>query len=188
MKMYNERNELITKEEWYKRRAAEGAFGEQMIINHFISKGYEITQSSSTQSNWDIKVKKDGIEKSYEIKTNFNEYLKDEIHPLTVTEVATDIWDPITRKMITKPSGISVSQADYWIIYYPFENIFYIEETKIVKTYMSYGIRKRGGRDNNAILRLVSREHFKNKKDLSFMDYYDDNMTKEHWWDWYKNK
>lgn len=188
MKTYNEKGETITKEEWYKRRASEGEFGEEMIINHLKSKGFEIIQSSSTQSNWDIKTKKNDIEHTYEIKTNFNEYLNGEKHPLTVTEVATDIWDPSKGKMITKPSGISVSKADYWIIYYPFENFFFIEKTDIVKSYMNYGIRTRGGRDNNAILRLVPRDLFERKVELDFMNYYDPKMTKYHWWNWYKNK
>ena len=84
-------------------------------------------------------------------------------------------------------SGLSTTTADYYILYYPFENFFYIEKTEDIKKMVASGSyeRVKGGRKDLATMYQIPREHFVNKIPLHFMKYLDQDTKSQEWFDWY---
>jgi hypothetical protein len=164
--------------EWFKQKLASGRWGEIMILNHLISKGWTILEISD-HSYWDIKATKNNQIKTFEVKTNYYEY-KMFRHNMVVIETESN----------GVLSGLSVTTADFYILYYPFENMFYVEEVSQLKNMIKNGMYKKvkGGRKDLATMYQIPRDHFIHKKELKFMDYLDENTKQQEWWDWYVYK
>jgi hypothetical protein len=164
--------------EWFNERLGEGRWGERKIMQHLHSKGWKITESSNL-SEWDIKASIKDQEKTFEIKTNYYEYKKSR-HPMVVIETESN----------GVPSGLLTTTADYYILYYPFENFFYIERTEDIKAMIASGLYEKikGGRKDLAIMYQIPRDAFVNKKELKFMDYLDTDTKCQEWWNWYEYK
>lgn len=157
--------------EWWLNKLGSGQWGERQIVHHFISKGFKIDDISNS-SEWDI----ESNGKRFEIKTNFYEYKKYR-HPMIIIEVESN----------GVPSGLSVTTADYYILYYPFENMFYIESVENIKEMVASGKYDKvvGGRNNLATMYQVPRSHFKTQKELHFMDFVDNDTKSQEWYLWY---
>ena len=162
-------------EQWFKDRLKSGGWGERMIMRNLTTKGWKITDTSN-QTEWDIKAQINNIEKTFEVKTNYYEYKKFR-HPMVIIETESN----------GVLSGLSTTTADYYILYYPFENFFYIEKTEDIKKMVASGSYEqvKGGRKDLATMWQIPREHFVNKIPLKFMDYLDQDTKSQEWFDWY---
>lgn len=165
-------------EQWFKDRLKSGGWGERKIMQHLEKKGWKVTETSN-HSEWDIKATVKDQEKTFEIKTNYYEYKKFR-HPMVIIETESN----------GVPSGLSVTTADYYILYYPFENFFYIERTEDIKAMVASGLyeKVKGGRKDLAVMYQIPREAFVNKRPLHFMDYLDAETRSQEWWEWYEYK
>jgi len=163
--------------EWFKERLKEGAFGEKQIAQHLIKKGWDIIEISEGDfKEWDIKASINGEIKTFEVKTNYYE-IKKRRHHMTVIET----------KSNGVPSGLSVTTADYYVLYYPFEDFFYIERTEVIKEMIESGIYNKviGGRNDLSIMYQIPRTDYIHKKELNFNR---DDAKDEWWYDWYLMK
>lgn len=166
--------------QWFKERLKEGAWGEKEVAKHLVNKGWTILEiSEGNFKEWDIKASIKGETKTFEVKTNYYEYKKFR-HPMVVIETESN----------GELSGLSVTTADYYILYYPFEDFFYIERTEDIKKMIDSGLydKLKGGRNDLATMYQIPRETFVNKKDLVFMDYLDIDTKCQEWWEWYEYK
>lgn len=161
-------------EQWFCEKLKSGGWGERMIALHLISKGWTIIATSGG-SEWDIKAVK-RIEATFEVKTNYYEY-KNFRHPMAIIETESN----------GVPSGLSVTEADFYVLYYPFEDFFFIERTCDIKAMIASGLyeKVRGGRKDLAVMYQIPRAAFLNKKQLRFMDYLDEDTKRQEWWEWY---
>lgn len=103
----------MSKEKFYKD-LKDGELGERIVAQHFKSLGFEIVEYNK-DIRWDIKLRKDGIERTFEIKTD-----------------RWEIFNYVTNNMFIeancngKPSGISATQADYFIYFFPDYELAYM--------------------------------------------------------------
>lgn len=164
--------------QWFIERLGSGKWGERMVMNHLSTRGWKILEISD-HSYWDIKASINGKISTFEVKTNYYEY-KNFRHPKIVIETMSN----------GVPSGLSVTTADFYILYYPFENMFYVERVEDIKNMIKSGKyeRVRGGRKDLAVMYQIPREDFVNIKQLNFMDYIDNDTKQQEWWDWYEYK
>lgn len=107
----------------------QGDLGEQIIAEEFYKRGWEILEFRKDKL-YDIKIKKNFIEKKLEIKTDRFEF-----------------FGKITNNMFLelycsgKPSGILGSEADYFIYYYPDWELAYKIKMSDVRKLIPYGSR-----------------------------------------------
>lgn len=165
-------------DKWFLQKLGSGKWGERMILNHLVSRGWTILEISN-HSYWDIKAEKDGKVRTFEVKSNYYEY-KNKRHPMVIIETESN----------NVLSGLSVTTADFYILYYPFENMFYVEEVSTLKKMIESGKYNKvvGGRKDLAVMYQIPRDQFINKKELKFMDYLDQDTMCQEWWDWYVYK
>jgi hypothetical protein len=164
-------------EQWFKERLKEGAWGEKQVAKHLIEKGWKITEISEGKfKEWDIKATIKDQEKTFEVKANYYEYKKFR-HPMVVIETESN----------GVLSGLSTTTADYYILYYPFEDFFFIERTEDIKAMIASGKyeKVKGGRKDMATMYQIPRDHFVNKRPLKFMDHLDTDTKQQEWFDWY---
>lgn len=167
-------------EQWFKERLKEGAWGEKQVVKHLIKKGWTILEISEGKfKEWDIKATINGQTKTFEVKTNYYEYKKKR-HQMVVIETESN----------GELSGLSTTTADYYVLYYPFENFFYIEKTEDIKDMIDNGEYEKitGGRKDMATMYQIPRHHFTNKRPLYLMEYLDSDTRSQEWWDWYVYK
>jgi hypothetical protein len=166
--------------QWFKERLKEGAWGEKEVAKHLVNKGWTIIEISEGHfKEWDIKATIKEQEKTFEVKSNYFE-IKNYRHNMVVIETESN----------GEASGLSVTTADYYILYYPFENFFFIERTEDIKKMIASGLydKVKGGRKNLAVMWQIPRSTFTNKKTLRFMDYLDEDTKSQSWWSWYEYK
>ena len=167
-------------EQWFKDRLKEGLWAENQIAKYLKNKGWIIIEISEGHfKEWDIKASKGGVVKTFEVKANYYE-IKRFRHPMIIIETESN----------GEPSGLSVTEADYYILYYPFEDLFYIEKTEDIKKMITSGLYNKvvGGRKNLSTMYQIPRESFINKKTLRFMDQLDNDTKSQEWWSWYEYK
>jgi hypothetical protein len=165
-------------DQWFKDKLKSGGWGERKIMQHLTKKGWKITETSN-HSEWDIKATIKEQEKTFEIKTNYYEYRKFR-HPMVIIETESN----------GEASGLSVTTADFYVLFYPFEDFFYIERVEDIKKMIDSGLYSKvvGGRKNLAVMWQIPRSTFTNKKTLRFMDYLDNDTKSQNWWSWYEYK
>jgi len=87
-----------------------GNEGEQIIIDFLTTKGCELVNTNN-DNEYDIKMAKDGVITSYEIKTDF---------------FCAPLFDSgnlfVEFSSRNKPSGISVTKSDWFVTYFMFLN------------------------------------------------------------------
>jgi len=87
-----------------------GNEGEQIIIDFLTTKGCELVNTNN-DNEYDIKMTKDGVITSYEIKTDF---------------FCAPLFDSgnlfVEFSSRNKPSGISVTKSDWFVTYFMFLN------------------------------------------------------------------
>jgi|Laugrespbdmm15sd_2_1035082.scaffolds.fasta_scaffold02100_10 hypothetical protein len=165
-------------ENWWQSKLDSGRWGEKQVANHLVSKGWTIVDISNG-SEWDIKAEKDGDIKTFEVKTNYYEIFRYR-HQMVVIETESN----------GVLSGLSTTTADFYVLYYPFENLFYIESVFNIKRMVKSGQYKKviGGRKDLATMYQIPRTDFIHKKRLHFMDYLDEDTKEQWWWEWYEYK
>jgi hypothetical protein len=167
-------------EQWFKDRLKEGAWGEKEIAKHLTKKGWTILEISEGHfKEWDIKASIKGVVKTFEIKANYYE-IKKFRHPMVIIETESN----------GVPSGLSVTTADFYILYYPFEDFFYIERPEDIKKMIDSGLyqKVKGGRNTLSVMYQIPRSAFIHKKYLSFMDQLDEDTKSQSWFSWYEYK
>ena len=164
---------------WFNNKLKSGEFGERQIIKHMIDKGWTILETNNG-SEWDIRaINKEGKEYTVEVKSNIFEF-KNHWNPLVVIETESN----------GIPSGLSTTTADLYILYYPFEQFFFIEKTEDLRKMIkdNHFAITTGGRKDLAKMYQIDRAYFKNKVSLNFMDYLDEDTKNQEWWTWYEYK
>lgn len=167
-------------QQWFQDRLKEGDWAEKQVVNHLITKGWTILEiSEGNFKEWDIKASIKGKIKTFEVKANYFE-IKNYRHNMIVIETESN----------GLLSGLSVTSADYYILYYPFEDLFYVERTEDIKAMIASGVYNKlvGGRNNMATMWQIPRSAFVNEKTLKFMDYLDQDTKNQTWWEWYEYK
>lgn len=186
-------------QDFYKQRGQEGDFGEYIFRSHLKSKGWTINDITKIPgyelTDYDISAQQSNSQPTtFEVKTNYREYHIGHRHPMTIIETATWIWEKDIKEWQNKLSGLSITKADYYVLYYPFEELFYIERTQTIRSWLTTGEYHRrisGGRNKNATMYQIDRKQWHNPKRLSFMDYHTDNsdyIEKQDWWNWWNKK
>lgn len=138
----------------FKKDLTEGVDGEQTIINFLESKGL-LFLNSNNDNKYDIKLLKNSKEITYEIKTDvYCSPLKDTGNLFVEFECR------------GKPSGIQVTQADWFVTYYKYLNqIWFIKSNKLKNLInnQNFKITQNSG-DTNSNTRgyLINRNKFKN--------------------------
>ena len=162
--------------QWWLDKLGSGQWGERQVASHLVSKGWNII-SVSSGSEWDIKAEKNGDIKTFEVKTNYYEIFRKR-HQMIVIETESNGIQ----------SGLSTTEADFYILYYPFEDLFYIESVFNIKRMVNSGQYKKviGGRKDMATMFQIPRTDFVHTKKLRFMDYLDEDTKEQWWWEWYE--
>jgi hypothetical protein len=132
-----------------------GKQGEIEIGEYFVTKGFTYTTNPDNDSKWDIKIKGPKGEKTLEIKTD-EYYLKKRTNNIAIE---------VYCKWRKKHSGLMASKADYFIYYFPEENIAYMCGTEKLKEVIRRrmvmedgGIRRvEGGDGKAAVIYLIDR-------------------------------
>jgi hypothetical protein len=167
-------------EQWFKDRLKEGLWAENQVAKHLMSKGWTIIEISEGHfKEWDIKATINEEIKTFEVKSNYFE-IKNYRHNMVVIETESN----------GEASGLSVTTADFYVLFYPFEDFFYIERVEDIKKMIHSGLYSKvvGGRKNLAVMWQIPRSTFTNKKTLRFMDYLDEDTKSQSWWSWYEYK
>lgn len=150
-----------------------GQWGEKVFAKYLESKGFNINEFGNT-SDYDIRATKHTTT-TYEIKTDTYE-IKRSLTPNIFIEF----------EDFGKPSGISVTKADYYINIFPLQKEMYVIETKQLKKILhpkdiSYG----NGVSGKGKAYLVNKNLFV-RMPLDW-ELYDDGKLQE-WYDWYDMK
>lgn len=128
-----------------------GESGEKVIGNYFKSIGWSVKYNPNKNADYDLMIKKGDKIISLEVKTD-EYYLKRKTNNM-VFEVSCN----------GKPSGINSTKADYYIYYFPAENLFYLSSIKTIRSILPLCITTMGGDKNLSKLYLVDRTEWCDK-------------------------
>jgi hypothetical protein len=126
-----------------------GEGGEEIIANYFIKIGYKVEENFKKNSDYDLKLLKNNKSILIEVKTD-EYYLKKRTNNM-VFEVSCN----------GKPSGLNSTKADYYIYYFPEENLAYMASISTIKSIIPQCITTYGGDGGRAKLYLVDRDIWK---------------------------
>lgn len=129
----------------FKKDLEKGEDGEEIICKYFNNLGYKIEPNLNKNSDFDIKIIKNDKVILLEIKTD-EYYLKKRTNNM-VFEVSCN----------NKPSGLNSTKADYYVYYFPEENIAYIASISKIKSIIPKCRTTYGGDGMRAKLYLVDR-------------------------------
>jgi hypothetical protein len=129
-----------------------GEQGEEFIKNHLISKGFTFVDKNN-DNKYDLMMSYEDKKISYEIKTDVLLSEKKDTGNLVVEFESRN-----------KPSGISVSEAEYYVYYIPnFKEIWNIKMSNLRKLILSENFRIviGGDKGSNTKMYLIDREKYK---------------------------
>lgn len=134
-----------------------GEFGEEVMIKFMESLGFKLI-SRCKDKKYDFKMNYEGFEYDYEIKTDMYCKPNNDTGNLVV-EIKS--WG--------KPSGISVTTADYFVTYYPhLGEIWNIKTEDLRKLISENDIKLKEGKGDkgsgtafHVVNRVIYRKHFK---------------------------
>ena len=154
-----------------------GELGEKTLSLHFRKMGYKtkkITGDYETLKKGDLIIENDRVNKKLEIKTDAWEYYKGRKTGNIAFEVS-----KINKYNEIEPSGVNITNADYFIYFFPMENIAYIFTIQQVRDILILGRRTLGGDRKASIIYLVKRDDIPNCVRRVIID--DDiNIVKKH--------
>lgn len=133
-----------------------GKMGEDTISEYMVLKGYKtkrIDGDYETLSKGDIIVNKGYIKKKIEVKSDAWEYYKGKKTGNIAIEVG-----KIDKCGKQQPSGLNITDADYFIYFFPVESIAYIFKVKELRRLLNMGRREMGGDRKASVLYLIKRD------------------------------
>jgi hypothetical protein len=143
MGQYNFNRDIIT-----------GQDGEKVVLEHVLSMTNGTLVDVNNDNKFDFMVKKSGIDKTYEIKTD--EYCRAGFDNGNLF---------VEVECRGKASGLSVTKADWYVFYLPFrKQIWYILSNDLRKLIDDNNFRKvtnSGDKDSNTVGYLIPRRKFK---------------------------
>lgn len=136
----------------FKKDLIDGNLGERTLVFNFIKKGWKVI-SYNNDILYDFIIEKDGIQKSFEVKTDRYEYFKGYKTGNIFIEVRCN----------GKPSGLQATIADYMAFFFPDdEECFLIETEKlkeILNTQTNLFIRKDRSGDEGKVVGYTINRH-----------------------------
>lgn len=132
-----------------------GEIGEKIIAKYLKERGYKILDFNKNM-DYDLKVEKNGLIKTIEIKTDRYEYFKGETTNNMFLEIECN----------GKKSGIKGTKADYFIYFYPDHEKAYLISISDVNKLLNFARRSSCSGDGGKVLgyiinRFEFEEYFK---------------------------
>jgi hypothetical protein len=118
-----------------------GEIGEKIISSYLIDKGYNILNFNKDK-DYDIKVEKNGIIKTLEIKTDRYEFFKN--------KKTNNMF--IETECNGKKSGVKATKADYLIYFYPDYEVAYLISINNINELLRFGIRSSFSGDGGKVV------------------------------------
>ena len=99
-----------------------GNEGEEAVLKFLETKGWKLVNSNN-DNKYDIKVANEGVENTYEIKTD--------VKCAPLFDTGNIFVEYSSRK---KPSGIMVTQADWFVTYFKyFDELWFIQPSRLLE-------------------------------------------------------
>ena len=140
----------------FKQDEAFGREGEKTISKYFQLKGYsteKIEGDYETLLKGDLFINKGEKKYKIEVKSDAWEYYKGKKTGNIAVEVG-----KIDKRGNHQPSGVNITDADYFIYFFPIESIAYVFKVQQLKDLLYLGRRTQGGDKMASILYLIKRD------------------------------
>lgn len=155
------------------QRDGQGKWGERVFAHYLKGMGIDIEYNDT--SDYDIKATKRETTLKFEIKTDTYELKRN-----LTDNVFIEFED------FGKPSGISITHADYYVTIFPLQKEMYIIETEVLKTMLDpNNIYLGAGTTGEGKAYLVKKELFR-RKELDWERW--SSGIKQDWFEWYDMK
>lgn len=119
----------------------QGEWGEKIIGNFFMKRGWGVKYNPNKNKYYDLMIKQGDMIKSLEIKTDRWEFFN--------KKITNNIFLEVSHR--GKPSGI-MSEADYFIYFFPDWNLFYTISMEKARLLANYGVRKSYSGDGGLVV------------------------------------